>query len=248
MHQGKEPEWFLANPPPWEVAEEQLELNITRIEQECGATEPSIYFFTGKTNFRNLIAKRKPYKVRKESKPFHYYNITAYLKGKYDCRQTEGLEADDLLAIHQESRRGKWDTIISTLDKDLAQVDGWHHRPEVGQRAGFGPLFVDGYGSINLSKDKKTIKGFGTKFFLSQCLTGDVVDSIPGLPKCGPVKAWDVLGATTTYDEGVEAVLGAYEAFYGHPVIAREELLEQGRLLWMTRQLNEDGSPVLWQV
>jgi hypothetical protein len=25
-------------------------------------------------------------------------------------------------------------------------------------------------------------------------------------------------------------------------------MLEQGRLLWMTRELNKDGSPVLWEI
>ncbi len=29
---------------------------------------------------------------------------------------------------------------------------------------------------------------------------------------------------------------------------AEENLLEQGRLCWMTRRLNEDGSPVLWEL
>jgi hypothetical protein len=239
-------QWLIDNPPPFELAEEMLLNRIAHIETVCEATEPSIYFFTGKTNFRNLIAKKQPYKVRNGLKPFHYYNLTAYMKGNYDCRQEEGLEADDLMAIYQKSRIEDGTTIICTRDKDLRQVSGWHFGWELNNSPQFGPVYIEGYGSIALN-EKRELKGVGPKFFLAQCIMGDATDCVPGLEGKGAVAAFEVVGPTTTYEEGLEAVLGAYEAFYGHPVIARDELLEQGRLLYMTRQLNADGSPVLWE-
>lgn len=246
MNPEQDKQWLIENPPPWDMVEDMLLNRIMHIETVCEADAPSIYFFTGKTNFRNLIAKKQPYKMRKGNKPFHYYNLTAYMKGRYDFRQTEGLEADDLMAIYQKSRIEDGSTIICTRDKDLRQVSGWHFGWELGNSPQFGPYYVEGYGDITLNA-KRELKGYGPKFFLAQCIMGDATDSIPGLPGKGPVYAFDIVGPTSSYEEGCEAVLATYEAYYGHPVIARDELLEQGQLLYMTRQLNEDGSPILWE-
>ena len=83
-------------------------------------------------------------------------------------------------------------------------------------------------------------------FFFSQCLTGDSVDSIPGLEGCGPVKAFNTLGGCGSIQEAYKALLEAYRAVYEDN--AEMELLDQGRLLWMTRKLHPDGSPVLWEL
>jgi 5'-3' exonuclease len=81
-------------------------------------------------------------------------------------------------------------------------------------------------------------------FFYAQLLTGDAVDTIPGLPKCGPVAAFNILANSNTPAEALKAVYGAYKACYG--LSGYKEMLEQGRLLYMTRKLREDGTPVLW--
>lgn len=233
--------------PPFEVAEEILDRRIGNIMGVTGATS-AIFFFTGKSNFRYSIARRKPYKERAGNKPFHYYNLKAYIKGKYEYREIEGLEADDLLAIEQASRGYSEETIICSRDKDVAQVRGWFYSWELGQQAQFGPINIQGYGSLEVSEDGKKIRGTGDKFFLFQCLTGDGVDTVPGLPKCGRVKALKILQATQTYEEGLEAVREAYRAFYGGVLNGDAELVEQARLLWMIRELNEDGSPKIWEM
>ena len=243
-NEGQSPDWFLLNPPPWPLVEEILEQRILHVQTECESDTASLFFFTGKRNFRNEIAKRQPYKVRAGYKPYHFKNIELYLQCNYEWRLTEGLEADDLIAIEQTSRIDKRDTIICTRDKDLRSVDGWQYGWELGEQPSFGPKFVSGYGSISLSADRKKIQGWGLKFFLSQCLTGDTVDSIPGLPKCGPVASYELLHNTKTYLEGLEVVKEAYENKYGGE--AGRELLEQGCLLWMTRELDENSEPVLW--
>lgn len=234
--------WTGDGAPPFEYAAQQLDTRIKNIclmvEADC---EP-ILFLTGKTNFRYHIAKRQPYKDRPGNKPFHYANLKAYIKGKYDYRITEGLEADDLMAIEQTAR--PTETIICTRDKDLRAVPGWHYGWELGNQPQFGPEVVSEVGYIKLSSDRKSVKGVGILFFFAQCLTGDRVDSIPGLEGCGPVKALKILEGCETSAQALKAVYGAYKASYG--MYAYKELLEQGRLLWMVRKLREDGSPVMW--
>jgi hypothetical protein len=223
------------------------ELLDNRIANICGiveATEPPILYLTGKGNFRYDIAKRTPYKDRPSNKPWHYKNIKAYIKGKYDHVESEGMEADDLMALEQTRRPGE--TIICSRDKDLRAVPGWQYGWELGNQPQFGPTLVDTIGKVSLSGDRKKIIGYGGLFFYAQCLTGDTVDSIPGLGgKTGPVKAFNILDGTTTLEEAFKRVLEAYRGLHGDR--AEVELLEQGRLLHMTRHLHPDGSPVLWR-
>lgn len=234
--------WQQPGFPPFDYAAELLDMRIANICAITQATMPPILYLTGKENFRYGIARRTPYKERVGHKPWHYKNLTAYMYGKYDVRIHEGLEADDLMSIEQTRRPGE--TIICTRDKDLRAVRGWHYGWELGNQPSFGPEFVEETGYIKLSSDRKSIKGTGLLFFYSQCLTGDKVDSIPGLEGCGPVKAFEILSNTKTPDEAFQAVLEAYRGAYED---AEEQLLEQGRLLWMTRELHSDGSPVLWE-
>jgi hypothetical protein len=226
--------------PPFDNVAELLEMRINNICGAVGATAPPTVFLTGTYNFRDQIANRQPYKMRNGGKPFHYKNIRAYLKGMYDCHSQEGLEADDLMALAQTGN-----TIICTRDKDLRAVPGWHYGWELGNQPSFGPEEVNEIGYVRLSSDRKSIKGTGYLFFLSQCITGDRTDSILGIEGYGPVRALEILEGSATIQEAFNRVREAYKAVYGDR--GDEFLLESGRLLWMTRQLNGDGSPVLWQ-
>lgn len=243
LHPEASLEWLADNPPPWEIAEEQLLSRIATIEDECEATEPSTFYFSGKENFRYQIAVSQPYKSGRGFKPFHYKNIGAFLRGLYPYREASNLEADDLIGIESrtcttEERRG----IICTRDKDLRALAGWHYGWELGKQARIGPLLVADFGSLCLSDCRKKLSGFGLKWFLAQCIMGDVTDSIPGIVGSGISAAYRALNDVSSYAEGLEVVRGLYQR-KGYPP---EYLLEQGRLLWMTRELHEDGSPVLW--
>ena len=221
--------WQQDGVPPFDYAAELLDMRIQNICGVVWATSPPILYLTGKHNFRTQIATRQPYKDRPSAKPWHFYNLTAYMKGNYDVRLTEGLEADDLMAIEQCKRA----------------VPGWHYGWELGNQPQFGPELVDDLGWLKLSSDRKSIKGTGLRFFYSQCLTGDRVDSIKGVDGIGPVKVQEILGDVSTELELFERVRDQYQAKYGDD--GDSYLLETGRLLWMTRELNEDGSPVLWR-
>lgn len=249
-----------------------LDERINGICKDVDATEPPLIFLTGNststritnrrrkleglepleliTPYREEVATVKPYKgTRKTYKPFHYKNVTAYLMGTYECVVSNGLEADDLMAVAQcgeddlfRGLIGNIDTVICSRDKDLRMVPGWHFGWECGKQPSFGPELVDNRGWL---KDVNgTIKGVGLKFFFYQMLIGDTVDNIPGCPKVGPVKALKLLEACTSKADHEAAVRAAYEAVYGDEW--KERLEEQSKLLWMAQKLNEDGSPVYY--
>lgn len=241
---GCETGWEGEDPPPFDRAAELLDNRIQAICYAVGATAPPALYLTGKGNFREKIAVSKPYKGnRLQEKPFHYKNLRAYMVGKWNAIIVEGIEADDAMAIEQCRVSKENDgcafalynetpTIICTRDKDLRQVSGLHYGWELGNQPSFGPKFI--------SEEE------GMRFFYKQCLMGDKTDNIEGIPKCGPVKADKILGDTKISTEMFEAVREAYRAFYGQE-LGDERLLEMGRLLWMTRELDDEGKPKMWE-
>ena len=85
---------------------ELLEDKLKLISEMVGATEPPCIFLTMcKTthkvmkcprpymdNFRVDVAKTKPYKGnRKNNRPYHYANLTAYMLANFECVVAEGL-------------------------------------------------------------------------------------------------------------------------------------------------------------
>ena len=247
--------------PPFDYVKELFDMRLANILAET-QSDSYIFFLSGKENFRNNIAKTKVYKgTRKENKPYHYANLTAYIKGMHPHQVSEGVEADDDMAIYQcNADEGKAfnigcnEIIIVSRDKDLRQVPGWHYGWELGNMPSFGPEFVDQAGWIKLeesfkedgTKKPSKLRGVGYKFFASQVLTGDAVDNIPGLSKCGPVKAYELLSGRDTPEELEKALSEAYREFYG-PSEWEERLTEQAQLCWLCRRYNQDGSPERWR-
>lgn len=229
--------------PPFYFVEEMLHMRLNNIKAMCNTDrQPEIFITEGRT-FREDIAKLKPYKgTRKDSKPWHFRNLTAYLKGGLNATVVTGVEADDLMAIRHGADPN---TIICSRDKDLKQVPGWHYSWELGLQPSFGPELITNEGSLHINTEKKPPKltGTGLLFFYSQLLTGDTVDNIPGLPGCGPVAAHKIL---TQEDERslYERVADAYTEHYGND--AESAMLEQGRLCWIVRRFKDDGSPEVW--
>jgi hypothetical protein len=207
-------------------------------------------------NFRDAKAVEKVYKAgRKPEKPFHFYNILAHLLGNYQYHVDEhGLEADDAMCIRQYKSWGDGDTIICSRDKDVRQCPGYHFSWEMGAQASIGPIFIEPIGFIEKKGEgekyangkSKPIKlfGFGHKFFYSQLLMGDMVDNIGGLAGRGPVFAYNLLHDAKSERECYELVAELYIKTYGDEW--KNKILEQSSLLWMVRETNEDGSPVLW--
>lgn len=230
--------------PPFWYVEEMLHMRINNIRALLNTDkEPQLFITEGRT-FREDIAKLKPYKgTRKEHKPWHFRNLTAYMKAAMNTNVVTGIEADDLMAIIHTNDP---DTIICSRDKDLKQVPGWFYSWELGVQPAFGPLIITKEGTLDLNREKKPAKltGTGDLFFWSQVLTGDVVDNIPGLPGCGAVAAFELLSNTDDKRSVRERVYSVYEEHYGGGW--EEKLLEQAQLCWIVRKMNGE-KPEVWR-
>ena len=249
---------------PFDDVKEVFEQRLREIEDQCWANEPSHIFLTGDEhllkmvnkerkrngeeplcyhpNFRIEVAKSVPYKNRKSTKPYHYHNLRAWIWATYSPTIAWGCEADDLLAVYQDTE--EFTTIICSRDKDLRQVPGMQFSWECGAQPAWGPLRVEEVGELALPKPNKLV-GSGLKFFFSQVITGDRVDTIPGLPRGGPTLAFKTLGGLSTEKEMYDAVARLYEEKLGEGW--ETYLEEQINLLWMVREMDEEGLPVLYR-
>lgn len=246
--------------PPFDYVAEMLSERLRIIGAECQTDKSPLIFMTEGKTFRYDLAKRKPYKgTRLEKKPWHFDNLTVYLRDVLGAQVVTGIEADDALTIEHLSSEGR--TILCSRDKDLRQVPGWFYSWELGHQPSFGPVEITKTGSLTLTEKEKVkadgkkvvdkkLTGTGLAFFYAQVLMGDPTDNIPGLPGCGPVQTYDVVSVQGTDHDPCRAMLervaAAYQDHYGNDW--EEELLEQGRLCWMTRRLHPDGNPVLWEI
>ena len=88
-----------------------------------------------------------------------------------DCEADDGMASMQYKAI-SEGRENL--SIIATKDKDLRMVPGLHLQWDLGTI-----VKTDPWGSITVDSGK--VRGYGTKFFWSQVLTGDTADNISGL-------------------------------------------------------------------
>lgn len=173
------------------------------------------FFLTGKTNFRNDIATIKPYKGhRKKEKPPLLSAARKYLAEEYNATYSNNQEADDDIAIMAASLDYK--CTIASIDKDFLQVPCRHY---------------------NWNKDShvQVTHDEGMFFFYTQMLTGDTADNIRGVPKIGPKKAEKILDGITDELELYGAVAEMYDSV--------EEMVENGRLLWLRRYEGE-----MWDV
>lgn len=166
---------------------------------------------SGGLNFRYEIAKSRPYKSNRGPKPTRYNEIREYMTSVWGAEVTDGIEADDAIAI---AATGNTECVICSIDKDLNQVPGkhynWKHEKhyEVSEFEGWYNLYA-------------------------QALTGDAADTIPGLPKVGPVKAREILQNDKTHRDLYESVLGAYLSRN----FSVEYLVEQMNLLYLWRKM-----------
>lgn len=139
------------------------------------------------------------------------------------------------------------ETIICSRDKDLRICPLKHFSWECGGQASIGPTETDRIGWIDLKiketvdpvtkkvKKEKSVVGYGLSFFYAQMLMGDTADNIPGLPRYGPAKAYELLGHLRTEDEIKSTVKDHYKFVMGKEK-GKDFFLEQANLLWMVQE------------
>ncbi|MGM0541751.1 MAG: DNA polymerase I [Pseudomonadota bacterium] len=92
----------------------------------------------------------------------------------------DGVEADDVLGtLAHQATQAKHDTLISTGDKDLAQL--------VNEHITLVNTMTDTYSTPEYVKERFGVRPDQMVDYLA--LVGDSSDNIPGVPKCGPKTA-----------------------------------------------------------
>jgi 5'-3' exonuclease len=165
-----------------------MEKMIERILRDTGATayEFIVSSLVSTVNYRYAIDPQ--YKQHRPPKPSVLPFLRHRAQEKIGLIETKCGEADDELG-----RKSTVSTCICSIDKDLLMVPGMHYNLSTRKM-----IKVKELGSLELSKDRKTLKGTGYLWFCAQVLTGDRVDNIPGLPRYGPVKAYNALSKCTS--------------------------------------------------
>ena len=231
---------------------------INRILENTSAHEYQIYI-GGKGNFREEMAETQGYKAnRPERKPKHYSAIKDFLINEKGAIPVNGMEADDMVSIllYEDYKFAcgnptEANVILSSPDKDLKNTPGWHYNP---------------------MRDTLTwiTEEQANRHFLFQMLVGDTVDNIKGLPHLpqayvklhklphqatkgiGEGTAKKILQRTITFKEGLSAVLDAYMAWGISEGYTFEQIMryvqEQAVLLWMVRELDCFGEPVIFEL
>lgn len=222
-------------------------------------------FFTDEDNFRYQI--HSGYKAHRKDAwiPPSLSAAKSHVMVMFHGEKVAGLEADDLLAANQKQ---DGTTIIATIDKDIPQVRGMHYRWET-PHAGEKVFEVDGMGTlekvVNPKNNKTAIKGNGIRFFCYQLLIGDPTDGVMGCGKLvdkiyktgakagqaytqrvgvGPVEAFELLQYAITYPRCMGIVIQQYQKCFGDSW--KEELLKNGRCLFMVNKIREDGKFQIW--
>jgi hypothetical protein len=205
------------------------------------------------TNFRHDLATIKEYKAGRSAKPFYHAEMVEYMDTYWDAFCLPNLEADDLV--------GMWHTQDSTcvgIDKDLLTVPGLHYNYKKKEYLEVTELDA-------------------LRYFYTQLLEGDGADNIKGLPACSPesikkyglpgaaingcgkLSAAKVLQGADSEAEMFQRVRDCWLSYNKHANIlikgyedvceqdTDKDILETGRLLHLTRELTEDGSPILWE-
>jgi 5'-3' exonuclease len=248
---------------PLGFATKSLNGHLERMVETLGdATAEEIdvkVFLGGKGNFRNELAVSQPYKgTRTSRRPEHYDALRGYMDEWYDTTFVDGMEADDAVSLllwedyQRCETQDDYNVVVASLDKDLRNTPGMHLHSKTLE--------------LTWVTEQEASDNFHT-----QLLKGDKTDNIRGLPRCS-VKTVEEFGLNKAALKGVGEVtagiartswchplneIAAFDIVYdwycewgkeeGLPVdFVNDYLTEQGRLLWMSRELDEDFEPVLW--
>ena len=218
--------WTRKEVDPVENCLHSIKHTLERIHGAYPSHTLCIWLSPSVGNFRDAIATRAKYKGNRDfiQRPVHYRAAVDYLVRQYGARHTEGQEADDAIGIMVSGNPG---SVCVSNDKDLNQLPGLHFNPFPATPEGERYQVSIKQGYVN---------------FLTQCLTGDSVDNVPGIEGVGPVKARNILDGAKDKKEGWSRVLKAFEASYGKEDGPRFAL-ETARLVWVRRKDGELWAP-----
>lgn len=164
-----------------------VKLALQDVKEVCKCREPIVYIGKGK-NFRHDLYNIYKFDRIGRTRPVHYGAVKDYLIEYYDAQVVEGIEADDALATYASENK---DVVVCSVDKDLLQVAGYHYN------------FI--------THERQVVKPKDAHFNLfTQCLSGDSVDNIPGIPGVGSVKAGKIVADCQSAKDLFTTVRAAY--------------------------------------
>jgi hypothetical protein len=207
---------------PQGVARNIFKMKLDGICKACDSDNYKL-ILSGDGNYRDELAKTRKYKDRDQPKPHHYLFVRS-LVIEHGAEVTVGIEADDSIGIDMAHDA---EGVICTIDKDLNMLPGRHY-------------------DWNKQIKYKVPEPEAQRWFLTQLLTGDGVDNVPGIPGMGEKKAAAILDPLRGNVAGMwKAVLAEYNKGpfkfkdgqqTPHPI---KYLNEQGVLLWIQRKKGE---------
>ena len=253
----------MSDTPQYKEAINRVDKMINDWVEASGADAAILFLTDCPEQERYDFAFTKPYKDRASDKPPFFAEMKEYIRVEHEAEYCTEWEADDGMAIWQCKEFVEVEdeiegvqklfagTVIVSVDKDLRMIPGWHYNPVTDITSwadpigGLSPVYNDADGKM------KKLEGTGMLFFYSQILVGDPVDTYPGLPRCGIVKAYEVLNGLTTEKEMWKVCLELYKKKYKAKLPYRNHdgkwrdlspvdlMVEQGRLAWMQRAPGE---------
>lgn len=187
-----------------------------------------VVFDSKKPSFRKEIYK--DYKAnRGEPPPDISEQIVAVMEmvkaAELPVLQDEGFEADDWIASFSRQFEKKYEVVLVSSDKDLAQL--------VGKNVKMLDPFKDRWIDPEAVKDKWGVSPAQMRDY--QALIGDSSDNIPGLPGVGPKTATKLLNEYKTI-EGIKKNLDKLAPKLKKKFEDNEKILELSRELVSLRE------------
>lgn len=183
----------------------------------------------GHKGHRYAVARVKPYQGQRVSskRPKNWLALRQLLEvGEFGPVTLDfDREADDRFG--QYGWANPEGTVISTQDKDMRMVPGFHMDWKDNRMFYLAPGTYSEYFNDKL---------YGEAWFWHQMLMGDTADNIPGLPmafgkRIGEVTTFKYLSSATNGEQAFNLVYQAYASHYGDRALT--EMGEQAVLLWM---------------
>ena len=227
-----------------------LDNKLNQIIQDTKCTSHQIYI-GGENNFRDDLDFS--YKANRTApRPESYEDARWWLTNHRDAMLVDGMETDDMVSIclfqdyvNSGGVKKYSKVILSSPDKDLKNTPGWHYNPQKRTTQW-----------ITMSQ--------ANRHFWWQMLWGDPTDNIKGLTYAtenmrtlyglrrnkgfGERSATTIMRQSSDAEETVHLCYADWGLDQG---MSQHETLEymglQGQLLWMVRELDNYGNPVIWE-
>jgi DNA polymerase-1 len=189
-------------------AKRAFEVQVKRIEDRLDIKEHVFCLSDPHANFRKVVDPTYKSNRRGTRKPVGFVALCDWVKANFKTFSKPTLEADDCLGILATMPSNVGKCIIVSDDKDLKTIKGKLYRP--------------------MSDELLTItEAEADRNFLIQCLKGDPVDGIKGIPGVGDKKAETILGSRPSW--------GVVEAAYIKAGMTRDDAIRQARLVRILR-------------